>query len=112
MRARQLTARAAGVALEQRTWSPAVAFGAVTAAVGVPWAPLPVARTADPAPAVHWIGPILLAGTALLLLVLAALLQVPLTRALGAAALVMAASMLVPIAPLDGAAVATGPAPR
>ncbi len=108
MRARQLTARAAGVALEQRSWSPAVAFGAVTAAVGVPWAPLPVARTAAPAPAVHWIGPILLAGTALVLLVLAALLQVPLTRALGAAALVMAASMLVPIEPLDGAAVANG----
>ncbi|HET9736964.1 MAG TPA: hypothetical protein VFP78_02500 [Solirubrobacteraceae bacterium] len=108
MRARQLVARGAGVELEQRTWGPAVAFGAVTAAVGVPWAPVPVARTRRPAPAVHWIGPILLAGAALVLLVLAAWLQVPVTRTLGAAALVMAASMLVPIEPLDGAAVANG----
>ncbi|HTN22585.1 MAG TPA: hypothetical protein VL120_01240 [Solirubrobacteraceae bacterium] len=34
---------------------------------------------------------------------LGALLQVPVTRALGVAALVMAASMLTPVKPLDGA---------
>ena len=108
MRARQLAARRAGVKLEQRTWGPAVVFGVATTALGVPWAPLPVARTAKPVPAVHWSGPIVLAGAALLLLVLSAWLNVAVTRTLGAAAIVMAASMLVPVEPLDGAAVAKG----
>ncbi len=108
MRVRVLAARAANVTLEQRSWGPAVGFGVVTAAFGVPWAPLPVARTSRPAAAVHWLGPVLLAGTALALLLLAAWMKVPMTRTLGGAALVMAASMLVPIEPLDGAAVAKG----
>jgi cellulose synthase operon protein C len=108
MRVRVLAAREAGVALEQRSWGPAVGFGVVTGAFGVPWAPLPVARTDRPATAVHWLGPVLLAGTALVLLLLAAWLRVPVTREVGGAALVMAASMLVPIDPLDRAAVAKG----
>ena len=129
-RARTLAARRAGVALEQRTWSPGVAFGLVAGALGAPWAPLPVARTtaaADappapaagpepapaaapaPAPAVHLVGPVLTGVLALALLILGIWLEVPVTRSLGAAALVMSASMLTPIDPLDGAAVAKTP---
>ncbi len=125
-RARTLAARRAGVALEQRTWTPGVAFGLVAGALGAPWAPLPVARTdaekdASPAPeagaaptpppsaSVHLVGPVLAGTLALALLILGIWLEVPVTRSLGAAALVMAASMLTPIEPLDGAAVARTP---
>jgi cellulose synthase operon protein C len=110
LRARVLAARHAGVTLEHRGWSPAVAFGLAAGAAGAPWAPLPVAVTSRPAPAVHWLGPVLTGAAALGLLILAAWLHVPVTRALGAAALVMAASMLTPIEPLDGAMVGKGAA--
>ena len=42
------------------------------------------------------------------LVVLAVLLEIPLTRSLGAAALVMAASLLTPIEPIDGGVIAEG----
>ena len=60
LRARVLAARRAGVELEQRTWSPAVAFGLVAGALGAPWAPMPVARTSQPSAVVHWVGPLLM----------------------------------------------------
>jgi hypothetical protein len=47
---------------------------------------------------------------AIALLLLSAWLDVPLTRSLGAAALVMAASLLTPVKPLDGATVIPSPA--
>jgi hypothetical protein len=49
-------------------------------------------------------------GTAFVLLVLGTLTEVPLTTSLGAAALVMAASLLVPVEPLDGGFIAQGTA--
>lgn len=52
---------------------------------------------------VHGIGPVGAGVIALILFVEAAAVGIPLTQSLGAAALVMAASMLVPIEPLDGA---------
>jgi hypothetical protein len=58
---------------------------------------------------VHLVGPVLAGVLALALLILGVWLEVPVTRSLGAAALVMAASMLTPIDPLDGAAVARTP---
>lgn len=72
--------------------------------------PLPVASTSKPLPSLHWVGPALAGGVALVLLLLAAGLQIPVARSLGEASLVMAASMLTPIQPLDGAAVARGSA--
>jgi hypothetical protein len=51
----------------------------------------------------HWAGPLALATIAVILLLLALVLDVPLTRTLGASALVMASSLLTPIEPLDGA---------
>jgi hypothetical protein len=108
MRVRVLAARAAGVRLRQRSWNPALLVGVVGAAVGIPWAPLPVAEPEEPAPSVHRDGPIAAASIGLALLILNALLQVPVTQALGVAAIVMAASMLTPVAPLDGAKMTGG----
>jgi tetratricopeptide (TPR) repeat protein len=102
MRARVLAARRAGVELRQRGWTPGMAVGAGAAAFGLAWAPLPVAQPSKSSSTVHWIGPVLAGCTALVLLVLGALTDVPLTTSLGAGGLVMAASMLVPIEPLDG----------
>ena len=108
MRVRVLAARAAGVRLRQRAWNPALLVGVAGAAVGVPWAPLPVAEPDEPAPSVHRDGPIAAGSIGLALLILNALLQVPVTQALGVAAVVMAASMLTPVAPLDGAKMTGG----
>lgn len=110
MRGRAVAARRAGIALRQRGWLPGVAVGIGAAAAGLAWAPLPVAEPDRPAPSVHWIGAVLTGCTALALLVLAALTDVPMATSLGAAALVMTASMLVPVEPLDGAYIAKGTA--
>lgn len=109
-RGRRLVARQAGVALGQRGWTPGIALAAVVAAFGSAWAPLPVAEPGDPAPGVHWIGPVLSGAAALGLLVLAAWLSIPGTLALASAAIVMTASLLTPTKPLDGGFVATGTA--
>ena len=58
----------------------------------------------------HWIGPLLSSTAALVLLILAAWLSIPSTLELASVALVMSASMLTPIKPLDGGFVATGTA--
>ncbi len=109
-RGRLLAARDAGVALSQRGWTPGIALGAAAAAVGTAWAPLPVAEPSAPAPAVHWIGPVLTGSAALGLLVVGVWLNIPSTHALAAVALVMTASLLTPTKPLDGGFVATGTA--
>jgi hypothetical protein len=98
-----LAARQAGVSLRQRGWRPALLVALAGAGLGVPLAPLPVAQTGEPAPLVHRSGPLVAASIGLLLAILGAWLRVPATQAVGAAAVVMAASMLIPVAPLDGA---------
>ena len=110
MRARVLAARRAGVVLRQRGWTPGMIVGLVAAAFGLGWAPLPVAKTDRPAPSIHWIGPIVTGLSALVLLTLGVGLEIPATKAIGTAALVMTASLLTPIKPLDGRYVADGPA--
>jgi tetratricopeptide (TPR) repeat protein len=110
-RSRVLVARRRQIALTQRGWPPAIAVGVVAAALGIAFAPLPVASAdGDAAAAVHWIGPVLATALALALLILSTLLHVPIAQTLAGAALVMAASMLIPIKPLDGGVVtdATG----
>lgn len=109
-RGRRLAARAAAVQLGQRGWTPGIAIGALAAAFGTAWAPLPVVEPDKPAPAVHWIGPVLTGIAALGLLILGAWLAIPGTLALAAVALVMTASLLTPTKPLDGGFVATGAA--
>lgn len=108
MRVRVLAARRAGVTLRQRAWRPAVLVAVASAVVGLPWAALPVAETDAPAPTVHRSGPIAAATIGLCLLILSAWSQVPLAQALGVSAIVMAASMLTPIPPLDGAKMTGG----
>jgi hypothetical protein len=110
MRSRVLAARHSAVALRQRGWPPGMVVGLGASALGLPWAPLPVAETDRPAPAVHWVAPVALGFAALCLLSLGFALEVPVTKALGAAALVMTASLLTPLEPLDGGFVARGTA--
>ncbi len=91
------------VAVTQHAWPLGMALGLVTGAIGTPWAPLPVTRTATTSHHVHLAAPGVLAGLGLLLFVVTAWLNVPMTLALTVAALIMAGSMLLPIEPLDGA---------
>jgi Tetratricopeptide repeat len=111
MRARVLVARREGVTLRQRGWPPGIAIGLLVAAVfGLGWAPLPYCETDRPVPAVNWAGPLVTGLAALVLLSLGVGLEVPATKAIGTAALIMTASLLTPIEPLDGSYVAKGPA--
>jgi len=110
VRLRVLVARREGVQARQRGWTPGMAVGLGAAAFGLGWAPLPVVESERPVPAVHWVGPLATGVAALVLLALGVGLEVPTTRALGTAALVMTASMLTPLEPLDGGHVAKGPA--
>jgi tetratricopeptide (TPR) repeat protein len=107
IRVRQLAATRSRLALRQETWPPGVAFGLVVTLAGAGWAPLPVARAPGAATGVHWAGPTAVAALAIVLLILATAFNVGLTRSLGAAGLVMAASLLTPVAPIDGATVST-----
>jgi tetratricopeptide (TPR) repeat protein len=104
LRIRARVARRAGERAEQQSWTPGVAFALGTAAAGLTWAPLPVLRKAGPR--VHWAAPVALACVAIPLVAMTAWLDIPLTRALAATALVMAASLLTPVKPVDGGAIA------
>jgi tetratricopeptide (TPR) repeat protein len=103
---RVLVARRARTKLRQATWPPALVFAVGAAAAGFAWVPLPFVsapgedmRLRRAAPAAAGLLGIALVG-------LAAWLDIPITRALATAALVMAASLLTPIAPLDGSMIA------
>jgi tetratricopeptide (TPR) repeat protein len=104
--ARVFLARSRHVAITQETWSPGLAFGLVTGAIGLPWAPLPVVR-ADGEDSlkvkVHLAAPITLAVLSALLFAESAWLHTPVTETWAVAALIMSASTLLPAGPLDGA---------
>jgi hypothetical protein len=88
--------------------------GLVLAIIGLSWAPLPVVRARGKATRLHWAAPTAAGALALALLLLATWLDVPVARNLGAAALVMTASLQTPVKPLDGATVSAtsaGPLP-
>jgi cellulose synthase operon protein C len=89
----------------QRTWAPGVVFGLGAAVAGLLWTPLPVLGE-KASPRTHWAAPAALAVVAVPLVLATVWLDVPLTRSLAAAALVMAASLLTPIKPVDGGAIA------
>jgi hypothetical protein len=86
------------------SWTPGTLFGLGAAAFGLTWTPLPVLRAATPR--AHWAAPVALALLAVPLVAATAWLDVPLTRAVATAALVMAASLLTPVKPVDGGAIA------
>lgn len=104
MTARAALARRRGIKISQESWPPAIVFGLATGAIGLPWAPLPVLRTGDKDnPGLHLVAPLTLAALSLVLFVEAVWLQTPITQAWAVAALIMSASTLLPIGPLDGA---------
>ena len=94
------------MAITQETWSPGVALGLVTGAIGLPWASLPVVR-ADGEDSlkvkVHLAAPITLAALSALLFIESAWQHTPVTESWAVAALIMSASTLLPVGPLDGA---------
>lgn len=102
VRSRRFVAARAGTTVAQQSWGPGIAFGVVTAVVAA-WAPMPVIRPASTTTRAHAAAPVLLGLIGLVLFAESAALGVPLVRSLATAALVMVASVLVPIAPLDGA---------
>jgi tetratricopeptide (TPR) repeat protein len=102
-RARGIAASRSGVELTQESWTPGLVFGLGTGLVGAPWAPLPVARPGRRQWRVHAAAPVTLALIAVMLFVEAAWLDVPITRSWAIAALIMTASTLLPVEPLDGA---------
>ena len=108
MAARAATARRLGIRITQSSWMPTIVLGLVTGAIGLPWAALPVVRTdGDDNRRLHLTAPLTLAGLSLLLFVESAWLYTPITQAWAVAALIMSASTLLPVGPLDGAHVGT-----
>jgi len=107
MRVRELAAMHERISLRQETLPPALAFGLVVTLVGAGWSPLPVARAPGKATDIHWAGPTAVGILAIVLLLLATWLAVPIARSLGAAGLVMSASLLTPVKPIDGATVSS-----
>jgi tetratricopeptide (TPR) repeat protein len=131
LRMRTVRARSLDIQAAQESWVPGMAFGLATGSLGAPWAPLPVVRTlATPlagvdehdaastvpgrasadrtAARVHAAAPITLGTLAVILFLETAWLGVPLTRAWAVAALIMTASTLLPVEPLDGARLSKG----
>lgn len=89
--------------VRQATWAPAVLLGIGVTAAGSVWAPMPVVEGTSRRVAVHAAAPVALGLVAVVLLFQAFWTDVSLTRAWGLAAVVMAASMLLPLPPHDGA---------
>jgi tetratricopeptide (TPR) repeat protein len=110
VRARSVVARRRGRTATQAAWGPGLVFGVATGAAGLPWAPLPAVSSSPDDASVHWTAPAALALLGLPLLFEAALLDVPLTRLLAVATVIMAASVLTPVGPLDGKRIGTGKA--
>jgi tetratricopeptide (TPR) repeat protein len=104
MTARSTLAFARGVQLQQVSWMPGVALGLVTGALGLPWASLPVIQNSDQDdPRLHLAAPLTLAALSLVLFIESAWTHTPITQSWAVAALIMAASTLLPVGPLDGA---------
>jgi len=102
--ARVILARRKRIAATHESWSPALAVGLVTGAAGFPLAALPVVKAdGKEAVKVHLAAPLTLAVLSALLFVESAWLHTPVTESWAVAALIMSASTLVPVGPLDGA---------
>jgi len=105
---RVILARRNRVATTHQSWPPALAVSLVTGAAGFPWAALPVVKAdGKDAIKVHLAAPITLAVLSALLFVESAWLHTPISESWAVAALIMSASTLVPVGPLDGAQLGT-----
>lgn len=101
---RVIVARRNRLAVTFETWSPAVAVSLVAGAAGLPWAALPVVKVEGKAAVkVHLAAPVILASLSALLFVESVWLHTPVTESWAVAALIMSASTLLPVGPLDGA---------
>jgi hypothetical protein len=103
VRVRALVGRTGGEGVQQTTWAPGLLLGVGVTAAGSVWAPMPVVEGTTRRIAVHAAAPVALGLVAAVLLFQAFWTDVSLTRGWGLAALVMAASMLLPLPPHDGA---------
>lgn len=104
MAARCTLAILRGVQLQHVSWMPGIAFGLVAGALGLPWAPLPVIQDGGrDDPRLHLAAPLTLAALSLALFIESAGLHTPITQYWAVTALIMAASTLLPVGPLDGA---------
>ncbi|MBI5104770.1 MAG: hypothetical protein HZB46_07275 [Solirubrobacterales bacterium] len=104
--ARILVARRAGADLHQATWPSGLLFGLGAGAAGFAWVPLPFVRAPEDEARLRRAAPAAAGLLAVALVGLTAWLDIPITRSLAVAALIIAASMLTPVKPLDGAAIA------
>ena len=109
VQARLVAARALRQSVHQSSWAPGMAFGLVGLPFGVAWAPLPVTEEATAVRAVHAAAPATLAAIAGILVLESVYLHVPITLSLATATVVMAASTLLPLNPLDGARIRSRP---
>jgi tetratricopeptide (TPR) repeat protein len=101
--ARDMVARRTGTVAPQRSWAPGIVVAVATGAAGYPWAPLPVVDTGEKGLRVHLAAPLTLAAVALVLFVESTWTRAPLAQAWAVATLIMCASLLLPVGPLDGA---------
>ena len=102
---RQLLALRWNIRAIQRTWPPGLVVGVVSGAAGIPLGrPCPTCVYRHGPARIHLASVTVMAVLAALLLLEVAWLQVPLTKAAAVAALTMTASMLLPLRPMDGAA--------
>jgi cellulose synthase operon protein C len=101
--ARRIVARRHSAEAGQASWPPGIVFGLAALPFGAAWAPLPVTASDKAASRVYAAAPVMLGLVALVLFLEGVLLHVPISASLAIAAIVMAASTLLPIAPLDGA---------
>lgn len=105
---RVIVARRNRIKVTHETWSPAVAVSLVAGAAGLPWAALPVVKAEGKAAVkVHLAAPVILAALSALLFLESAWLHTPVTESWAVAALIMSASTLLPVGPLDGAQLGT-----
>ncbi len=103
MRSRVIAGNWTSAPVRHYSWLPALAFGTAMTGVGLAFAPVPAADTTVRRGPLRWAPLTILSALAGALLTLGWLSGVPVTRALGASALVMISSVLLPARPYDGA---------
>ena len=103
VRSRVLVARLLKHQVRQEGWPPGMVVGIAGTAAGAVWAPLPVIDGEKSPARIYAAAPLALGVVTGVLLLEAVLLNIPLTRSLAISGLIMAASTLLPVPPLDGA---------
>ena len=102
LRCRHLTA-APDPKVEHRTWAPSLALSGLSALVGIAFLPLPYLHAPVPVDGrVRWSGPHALVVITTMLFLGAMITSNPISRTLAIVGTAMIASIMLPIAPLDG----------